>query len=144
TMFHESKPDPRIAKRGNTKLWHWRKRGNTATTLLRLMAGVPDVYFFPREGPLDQGYFEMRRRLRWHTAVVTYIVSGGLDRVGPRTGQLRNLHEATAVVGNCRHITSLLNTNLGFSAETIYDGIDRRYYFPAKSKNLTGEKRLIV
>ncbi len=134
TMFCEQAPDPRIAARPNTVLWQWRERGNTLRTLLRMLADIPDVYFFPREGPLDEKFFALRRRLRWHTAVVTYIVSGGLDRVPPRPGQLRNLQQASVVYGNCRYLTQLLANQLGFPAATIYDGVDRRYYFPPESR----------
>ena len=144
TMFFEQEPDPRIAARPNTILWPWRKRGNTLRTLLRMLADVPDIYFFPREGPLDEKFLALRRRLRWHTAVVTYIVSGGLDRVGPRSGQLRNLQQASLVFGNCKYLTQLLTDKLGFTADTIYDGVDRRYYFPPQSRSGDPAKSLIV
>jgi glycosyltransferase involved in cell wall biosynthesis len=144
TMFCEKDADPRIAARPNTILWPWKKRGNTLRSLLRMFVDVPDVYFFPREGPLDERFLALRRRLRWHTSVVTYIVSGGLDRVAPRPGQLRNLQEASAVYGNCKYVTHLLTDKLGFRAETIYDGVDRRYYFPAQSKRSEAGQLLIV
>ncbi len=144
TMFYGQGPDPRIVARPNTNLWRWRKRGNTPRTLLRMLTDVPDIYFFPREGPLDEKFFALRRRFRWHTAVLTYIVSGGLDRVGPRSGQLRNLQQASLSFGNCRHLTHLLTDKLGFSAETIYDGVDRRYYFPPQSGANDRAKGLIV
>src|SRR3974390_447152 len=140
TMLVEREPDPRIAVRPNTALWRWSGRGNTPRMLVRLLKDVPDVYFFPREGPLDEGFLQIRRWLRLRTAVVTYIVSGGLER-GPRTGQLLNLRAATGVYGNSQYITGLLTGKLGFAAETIYDGVDRRYYFPSESprtpQNLT-------
>jgi len=144
TMFCEQAPDPRIAGRPNTILWQWRKRGNTFRTLLRMVADIPDIYFFPKEGPLDEKFFALRRRLRWHTAVVTYIVSGGLDRVAPRPGQLRNLQQANIVYGNCRYLTQLLRDKLGFQADTIYDGVDRRYYFPPETRDHESRKSLTV
>lgn len=143
TMFYLHKPDPRISARPNTRLWKWRSHGNTMLTLVRLGAKVPDVYFFPREGPLDERVLAWRSRLGWRTAVVTYIVSGGLDTLGPRSGQLRNLRYASAVVGNCRHITDLL-CGLGFEAETIHDGVDRRYYFPREVARSEDEGHLTV
>src|SRR5882757_2124046 len=82
TMFFWQPPDPRIAARRNTILLPWRKRGNTLRTLLHMMTDVPDVYFFPRVGPLDEKFFGLRRMLRWRTAVVTYIVSGAVSH-GP-------------------------------------------------------------
>src|ERR1700687_3226225 len=57
TMFCEGKPDPRIADRPHKVLRPWHKRGNTLGTLLLMVVDVPDVYFFPREGPLDEKFF---------------------------------------------------------------------------------------
>ena len=134
TLLCEQEADPRIVARPNTKVWQWRKRGNTLLTLFRMLADIPDIYFFPREGPLDARFFQLRRWLHWHTAVVTYMVSGGVSQQPPPPGQLRNLREANAVYGNCRYITRILTDKLGFRAGTIYDGIDRRYFFPPISR----------
>jgi glycosyltransferase involved in cell wall biosynthesis len=144
TMLYEQPPDPRIAARPNTILWQWRKRGNTLRTLLRMLVDIPDIYFFPKEGPLDTHFLALRHRLRWHTAVVTYIVSGGLDRVAPRSGQLRNLQQAKLVFGNCRYLTQLVTDKLKFPAGTIYDGVDRRYYFPPQSRDRDSRNGLTV
>lgn len=144
TMFFEHEPDPRLASRPNTKLWRWQRSANTLRTLARMLVDVPDIYFFPREGPLDERFYQIRRWFGWHTAVVTYIVSGGLDRLPPRPGQLRNLREASAVYGNCRYLTQLLSGKLGFRAETIYDGIDHRYFFPAESRSGRSPESLTV
>jgi len=144
TMFCEQVPDPRIAARPNTVLWAWRKRGNALRTLFRMMADVPDIYFFPREGPLDEKFFALRRRLRWHTAVVTCAVSGAVSRVPTPPGQLRNLRQASAVYGNSRYITQVLTDRLGFPAGVIHDGVDRRYYFPPQSRELEPRKGVTV
>ncbi len=144
TMFFQQEPDPRISARPNTRLWRWGKQGNTLRTMLHMLADVPDIYFFPHEAPLDERFFQVRRYLRWHTAVVTYIVSGGLDRVGPRPGQMLNLQQANAVYGNCRYLTQLLADKLGVRAETIHDGVDRRYFFPPESRGNRPQKSLTV
>jgi glycosyltransferase involved in cell wall biosynthesis len=144
TLFHEREPDARIASRPNTRLLPWKARGNTVRTLLRMLTSVPDVYFFPREGPLDEKFFQLRRWLGWHTAVVTYMVSGGLDRVPPRPGQLRNLQAAHVIFGNCQYLSGLLHSKLGVQAGTIHDGIDRRYYFPPECCNAGSRPSLTV
>jgi glycosyltransferase involved in cell wall biosynthesis len=144
TMFCERAPDPRIAARPNTVLRTWSKRGNTLRTLFGMMADVPDIYFFPREGPLDEKFFALRRRLRWHTDVVTYIVSGAVSWVPTPPGQLRNLRQASAVYGNSRYLTQVLTDRLGFPAGMIHDGVDRRYYFPPESRDFGAAKGVTV
>jgi glycosyltransferase involved in cell wall biosynthesis len=144
TMFYDQPPDPRIAARPNTILWHWRKHGNTLLALSRLLLDVPDIYFFPRAGPLDEKFLALRDALRWHTSVVTYYVSGGLDRSDPTPEQQRNLEKASVIFGNSNYVTHLLFERFGFRATTIYDGVDRRYYFENSSKTEGDAGRLIV
>src|SRR5215831_12499217 len=62
-MCCEGKPDDRIARRHNTHLVHFRKHGNTMRALWHCMQEQPDVYFFPREGPLDAAFIYLRRKL---------------------------------------------------------------------------------
>ncbi len=133
TMFHEGVVDPRIVARPNTTLLRWKQHGNTLGTSLRMLGRVPDVYFFPREGPLDGAFLSLRRYLQLKTAVVTYIVSGGLYSQPYAPARLRNIHEADAVIANNNYLADLLKEKIGVSAGTIYDGIDRRYFFPRQS-----------
>jgi glycosyltransferase involved in cell wall biosynthesis len=133
TLLSEGTPDPRICSRPNTRIWQWREHGNTMRVLWHLLRHRPDVYFFPREGPLDAGFLRMRRALGLRTAVVTYVVSGGeLDHGSPRGTLARNIREGDVVVGNSRHMTQMLREQMRVAAETVYDGIDRRYFFPGK------------
>jgi len=132
TMLTEEPPDPRIVARPNTTIVQWRPRGNTLRILAHLALHPPDIYFFPREGPLDAAFLHLRRWLRWQTRLVTYVVSGGeLDHGHPRATLARNMREAQAVAGNSQHLTRLLREKIGVDATTVYDGIDRRYFFPA-------------
>jgi len=131
TMLCEGTADPRIAERPNTKILRWDKHGNTIRIMARLLQGAPQVYFFPREGPLDSAFLQARHWLRLGTALVTYVVSGGqLESGVPRPTLARNIREAQAVVGNSKYLTHLLGEKLGITAKTIYDGVDRRYFFP--------------
>jgi glycosyltransferase involved in cell wall biosynthesis len=130
TMLHEGAADPRIASRPNTTLLRWHKHGNTLRTACRILRRVPDVYFFPREGPLDAAFLGLRRHLRLKTAVVTYIVSGGLYFQPYSPARVRNIRGADAVIANNDYLAQLLREKLSVDAGTIYDGIDRRYFFP--------------
>jgi glycosyltransferase involved in cell wall biosynthesis len=129
-MFYEEPPDPRIAARPNTKLIRWRGRGNTIRTLLRLIGRPPDVYFFPREGPLDAAFLRLRERLKLKTALVTYIVSGGLyNPEAPRPAMIRNVLHADSVFANCIYLSRLVEQRIGVPAGVRYDGVDRRFYY---------------
>src|SRR5258708_26290613 len=144
TMFFEPPPDPRSAGRPNTLLRPWRERGNTIRTLLRMLTDVRDIYFFPRSGPLDDKFFVLRRWLGWHTSVVTYIVSGVVIQGPVPTGHLRNLREARVVYANNSYLTRIVTDKLGFPAQPIYAGVDRRYYFPAESRHHEPARSLTV
>jgi len=133
TMLHEGTVDPRIASRPNTTLLRWNKRGNTLRTLWQILRSVPDVYFFPREGPLDAAFLGMRRHLGLKTAVVTAVVSGGLYSQGYERARLRNIREADAVFANNDYLAQLVKEKLGVDAGTIHNGIDRRHFFPPAS-----------
>ena len=134
TMLAEAEPDPRIVARPNTRLLHWRGHGNTIRTLLKCLRELPDVYFYPREGPLDASFLKLRRTFELKTAVLTHVVSGSMHLgTVPRT-LTRNVREADLVFGNCRYISALLRERLGAEADTIHNGIDRRFFFPEKEE----------
>ncbi|HUA13885.1 MAG TPA: glycosyltransferase [Verrucomicrobiae bacterium] len=140
TMLHIGAVDPRIAARPNTTLLRWRAHGNTPRIVLRLLTSVPDVYFFPREGPLDAAFLRLRRSLGLKTAVVTYVVSGGLyNPEPPRPTLARNVREADLVFGNCRYLGALVRERMGVNAGIRYDGIDRRFFYPPAQVKSGGE-----
>jgi glycosyltransferase involved in cell wall biosynthesis len=130
TMLGSGAPDLRIANRPNTEIISWGKRANTARVLWRLMRCPPDVYFFPREGPLDGGFLTLRTRLSLRTALVTYVVSGGLDEHSDRPLLFRAVRECDAVAANSRWMTETVHKLFDAKeVHTVYDGIDRRYYY---------------
>ncbi|HEY6337919.1 MAG TPA: glycosyltransferase [Candidatus Sulfotelmatobacter sp.] len=130
-MFCEKGADPRIAARPNTRLLPWRRRGNTLRTLWQCLQQVPDVYFYPREGPLDAAFLQLRSKLHLRTRVVTHVVSGGLYRGAIRPAVARNICQADAVFCNSHYLAQLVSENLQVKAGTIHNGIDRRYFYPA-------------
>jgi len=140
-MLYEDTPDPRIAARLNTRLLRWRRRGNALRILADILRHVPDVYFFPREGPLDAAFLTLRRILHLKTAVVTYIVSGGLyNPEPPRTTMMRNVREADSVFANCNYLSALVRERMGREAGVRYDGIDTRFFFPGDKTTPTDKK----
>jgi len=129
-MLNDQEPDPRIAARPNTITIPWRKRGNTLRLLFRLIARSPDVYFFPREGPLDSAFLTVRARLSLKTALVTYVISGGLGDGTDREILMRAIREGDVIASNSIHMATTAERLGGRDVHIVYDGIDRRYYYP--------------
>lgn len=142
-MLAEGKVDPRIATRTNTKIIRWEKHGNTTRILWHLLRHVPDVYFFPREGPLDKAFLAIRERLGWKSGLLTYVVSGGLDEDTGRSLLRRAVRESDVVAGNSVHMSKTVERLGGSDVQTVYDGIDRRYYYPPVSEKSTRLQRVL-
>jgi glycosyltransferase involved in cell wall biosynthesis len=134
TMLCAGTPDPRLSARRNTRLVGWTKRGNTVRLLRHCLLPPPDIYFFPRSGPLDRVFFDVRKRMGLRTALVTYIVMA-MDAITGRGMIGRSILEGDMVFGNSKHVAETIRQRFGVEASPIYDGIDRRYYFPAKDKD---------
>src|ERR1700686_298841 len=62
-LLGDGAPDPRILARKNTEILQYSRHGNTARWLTRLLFSRIDIYFFPREGPLDTLYLFFKRTL---------------------------------------------------------------------------------
>ncbi|MGH9643339.1 MAG: glycosyltransferase family 4 protein [Terriglobales bacterium] len=127
-MLGSSAPDPRIASRPNTQILPWKKRANTPAIVWHLITHIPDVYFFPREGPLDRAFLSLLHHLNLKTALVTYVVSGGLER-DHRPHLCRAIREGDITAGNSRFMAEMTQKLGGRNVQTIYDGIDQRYYY---------------
>ncbi len=136
TMLCEGDPDPRLQSRSHTRLFRCSTHGNTLRLLPHCLFPPPDIYFFPRTGPLDRLFFDLKKHLRLKTAVISYIVT--VMNHSTATGMVaRSIREGEAVFGNSRCVSDSIRQVLGVRAGTIYDGVDRRFYFPApiRTKN---------
>jgi glycosyltransferase involved in cell wall biosynthesis len=140
-MFSGERPDPRIAARPNTLLIPARPHGNTRRFLTRLLLARPDIYFYPRFGPLDNILFSLRSTLRLKTAVVTHVVTC----INESTAGFmeRSIREADAVFGNSRYVAETVRGTFGIEAGTIHNGIDRRFFRP-RSEELPRLGPLVV
>jgi glycosyltransferase involved in cell wall biosynthesis len=136
TMFSGPEPDPRIKARPNTKLIPASRHGNTMRFLTCLLLARPDIYFYPRFGPLDNLFFSLRRRLRMKTVVVTHVVMVMNEVTGAPAG--RSIREANAVYANSRYVAETVRATFGLDAGTIHNGIDRRFFFTREEEFLPG------
>ena len=142
-MLSASAPDERIAVRPNTELLPMRRHGNSARWLVRCLRTRPDIYFFPREGPLDSAFLFLRRYLRLRTALITYVVST-LDHGVSSSVLARSIVEADAVVGNSAYVSETITQRFGISAATIYDGVTRQTFFPPTDASRSRQSQLAV
>jgi glycosyltransferase involved in cell wall biosynthesis len=135
-MFSGKQPDPRIAARPNTLLIPASAHGNARRFLTRLLVARPDVYFYPRFGPLDNLFFSLRTKLRLKIAVVTHVVMIMNESTAKITG--RSIREANAVFANSRYVAETVRSQFGIEAGTIHNGIDRRFFFPREESSRPG------
>ncbi len=142
-MLAASVPDERIAVRPNTELLSSRRHGNSARWLTRCLWTRPDVYFFPREGPLDTAFLFLRRYLRLRTALVTYVVAT-VDHGVSSAVLARSIVEADAVVGNSAYVSETITQRFGVQAATIHSGISRQTFFPLADASRSRGSQLTV
>jgi glycosyltransferase involved in cell wall biosynthesis len=135
-MLGDGAPDPRILARTNTKILPTSRHGNTPRWLAHVLLSGVDVYFFPREGPLDTAFMAVRRSLRLPIAMVTYVVVALDSGVGPKMA--RSIREADLVYGNSRFVSQTVADRFGSVAGTIYDGIKRDLFYPRSGERSSG------
>jgi glycosyltransferase involved in cell wall biosynthesis len=102
-----------------------------------------DVYFFPREGPLDTLFMFFRRSLGLPVALVTYVVAT-IDEgtVEPRLA--RSIREADLVFGNSHFVSQTVRDRFGSVAGTIYDGVNRELFHPPTEPHPAGSKLTVL
>jgi hypothetical protein len=127
-LLGDGAPDPRIGARENTEILRSSRHGNTARWLTRVLLSKIDVYFFPREGPLDSSFLFFRHALGLPVSLVTYIVMA-LDGIVPGPTMIQSIREGDCVVGNSRYVSQTVQTRFGGECRTIYDGINRELFY---------------
>jgi len=128
-LLGDGPPDPRILARENTEILHCSRHGNTPRWLTHVLLSRIDVYFFPREGPLDTMFLFFRRSLGLPVALVTYVVMA-LDGGALGKPLARSIREADRVVGNSRYVAQTVKDRFGVEAATIHSGIQREMFHP--------------
>ena len=106
---------------------------------------MPDVYFYPRQTLLDDAFLFLRRHLHLKTALVAHVVMC-LDPGMVRGTLGRTLIEADAVFGNSFYVTETTRPYRK-DAGTIFNGINRRFYYPdasAEEKRSSESRRVTV
>jgi len=141
-MLCSEVPDPRIAARENTTLIRYLRHGNSAHLLLRSLLCRPDIYFYPRAGPLDRAWFALGKRLPRKIRFVTHVVSS-LAEIDEKHALVRSILQADAVFANSRFVGKTIRDKFAVDADTIYNGVDRRFFFP-RSRRMTGVPQRVL
>lgn len=128
-MIRSGAPDARIAHRPNTQLIRWSHHGNSFRLAKEILTTKPDIYFFPRYGPLDRAFVGMRRYLHLRTALITYVVMA-ISEGNVSKEVCQSIQQANRVFGNSEHVARTVTRHFGIDCETMYDGVDRRFFFP--------------
>jgi glycosyltransferase involved in cell wall biosynthesis len=140
-LLGAGRPDPRISSRPNTEILRWTRHGNTPRWLAHVLLSKVDIYFFPREGPLDRSFMFLRRSLGLPIALVAYVVVALDGGVGPRMA--RYIREADLVFGNSRFVSQTVQERFGAVTGTIYDGVNRQLFHPLKEARPVGSKLIV-
>lgn len=127
-MLHSGEPDRRIQVRKNTKFIRYRKHANSLRLLFAIANARPHIYFYPRYGPFDRAIFALRHSLKLPIQVVSHVVSEMNEKTVPPFVR-RSVLESNAVFGNSSFVSQTIYQSFGIKAETIYNGIDRRFFF---------------
>lgn len=139
-LLGDGAPDPRIRARPNTTILRMTRHGNSLRWLSKVLSSRVDIYFFPREGPLDSLFMHSRRQLNLSIALITYIVMA-LDEITVGPIMQRAIRQADDVVGNSLYVSRTIKERFGIDAETIYDGVNSALFNPApirrSEQNLT-------
>jgi glycosyltransferase involved in cell wall biosynthesis len=143
TMISSRNPDPRIAQRKNTTLLPYYEHGNTLHLLLRVIAARPDIYFFPRYGPLDRAFLRARKYVSRNTALITYVVMMMNEETSDgAVGRL--IREADRVYANSTFVAGTVYAKFGLRPDPVYDGADHRFFFPPSAEKHTPVRTVVL
>jgi glycosyltransferase involved in cell wall biosynthesis len=142
-LLGDGPPDPRILARENTKILRWSRHGNTARWLSRVLISKVDVYFFPRQGPLDTLFLFFRRSLGLPVALVTYVTMA-LDQIAVGPTMTRSIRDANLVFGNSRYVAQTVQDRFGVVTSTIHSGIKRELFHPPLEGRHPGSKLTVL
>jgi glycosyltransferase involved in cell wall biosynthesis len=142
-LLGDGAPDPRIGARENTEILRSSRHGNAARWLTRALLSKVDIYFFPRQGPLDSSFLFLRQALGLPVSLVTYIVMA-FDEIGPGPTLTRSIREADCVVGNSRYVSQTVQNRFGVECGKIYDGTNRELFHPPIEDRRPGLKLTVL
>lgn len=137
SIFHLSAPDPRIAKRPNTRLIALPQKRQTVRILREFLFGAHDILFYVKSSPAAKLYFSARSVWRDGRVTIGTVESQSDIRNEPtiKPEQTR-LWEQTIL--RCDHLYSnssavkkSLKAEYDLQSEIVPTGVDTGYFVPA-------------
>jgi glycosyltransferase involved in cell wall biosynthesis len=136
SMFSMAEPDPRIARRRNTRLIQLPRRRQTVRILSELLWGTHEILFYIKASPASRMYTNLRRKWRdRRTTIGTIESQSDLKNEPTVTRESIRLWEQTVLqcdflFSNSGSVQSSLEREHGLRSEIIPTGVDTRFFTP--------------
>ncbi len=141
--------DERLRGRPNTKFVHATSHLTAARLVLECLGFHPDIYFYPLASPFNEVYLRVRKLLGLKSKIVVHVVGmvslhdqfrrdwfGG-DSV------YKAIKQADAILGNSHAVAEDVSRAFNVRAETMHNGVDRRYFYPAQERGRNSRPRIL-
>lgn len=137
SMFSLGVPDPRIARRRNTRLIQLPQRRQTLRILSEFLVGAHEILFYMKASPASRIYTNLRRKWRdQRTTIATIESQSDLSSEPTVTPASIRLWEQTVLrcdylFSNSRCVQSSLQREYRLPSQIIPTGVDTRFFTPA-------------
>jgi glycosyltransferase involved in cell wall biosynthesis len=136
SMFSLGEPDPRIARRRNTRLIQLAQRRQTVRILSEFVVGTHEILFYMKASPASRVYTNLRRKWRdRRTTIGTIESQSDVSNEPTVTRESVRLWEQTVLRCDClfsnsRSVQGSLEREYGLRSEIIPTGVDTRFFTP--------------
>ena len=136
SMFSLGEPDPRIARRRNTRLIQLPQRRQTVRIFSEFLLGTHEILFYMKASPASRWYSNLRRKWRdQRTTIGTVESQSDLRNEPTLTTEGVRLWEETVLrcdylYSNSGCVQRSLEREYGLSSEVIATGVDTRFFTP--------------
>src|SRR5271165_5713768 len=149
SMFSLGEPDPRIARRRNTRLIQLPRRRQTIRILSEFLLGTHEILFYMKSSPASRVYSELRKKWRDRRATIGTIESQS-DLKNEPTLAPENIRLWEQTVLRCDYLFSnstsvqrSLAREHGLSSEIIATGVDTRFFAPDWDRSPNARLRVL-
>ena len=149
SMFALGRPDPRIARRRNTRLIQLPKRHQTLRILSEFLLGSHQILFYMKASPASRMYMNLRQKWRDRRATIATIESQSDLRNEPTIAK-ENIQLWERTVLRCDYLFSnscstqaSLQREYGLRSEIIPTGVDTQFFVPDRERPRSQRPRVL-